>query len=422
MGAGAERPSGRRSYELGSVVGSNRCRTALARAFIAAAVAATTLSPAPSGAQEPSTEQQLDDVRAQVAEVAGEIDVLEARDAEIQEALATIQTSVVGQQVVVTATEDALAVAEADVAASAAAIARLEAEIVELDAAADQMLIDAFVDPPINHALDVFRSETLADATIKTAIIEIQADADAAAIDDLGEAQDELEVRQAEQEDLAATASQKKTEADAAMAELEAAMAEQAQFATDVEARLNAKLAEAESLKTSDAALSRQLVAEQAALAASLAASAAQPAASASTIVPAPGGLATVTCPGGGSITVAGSIAANVQALLDAAYAAGVTLCGGGYRNPEEQIELRKAHCGTSYYAIYEMPSSQCSPPTARPGTSMHEQGLAIDFTCNGGGTVSRGTACWNWLVAHASEYGLYNLPEESWHWSTNGM
>ena len=51
----------------------------------------------------------------------------------------------------------------------------------------------------------------------------------------------------------------------------------------------------------------------------------------------------------------------------------------------------------------------------------MHEQGLAIDFTCDGGGTVSRGTSCWTWLSSHASEYGLYNLPSESWHWSTNG-
>ena len=389
--------------------------------MIVAVVAATTLSPAPSAAQEPSAEEQLDDVRDQGAAVAAEIDLLEAEDAEIQAALAAIQTEVVGQQVVVNAANDALAVAEADVAASAAEIASLETEIVELDEAADQMVIDAFVDPPINHALDVFRSETLADATVKNAIVEIQADADANAIEALDEAQQQLEVEQAEQEDLAATAADKKTEADSAMAELEEGLAQQTAFATEVEARLNAKLAEAESLKASDAALSEQILAEQAALAASLQEAEAQPSGSPSTVTPAPGGLATVTCPGGGSITVAGSIAGNVQALLDASHAAGVTLCGGGYRDPQQQIELRMAHCGTSYYAIYEMPSSQCNPPTAKPGTSMHEQGLAIDFTCNGGGTVSRGTSCWNWLSAHASEYGLYNLPAESWHWSTNG-
>jgi LAS superfamily LD-carboxypeptidase LdcB len=139
-------------------------------------------------------------------------------------------------------------------------------------------------------------------------------------------------------------------------------------------------------------------------------------------IAPAPGGLATVTCPYGGSIKVAGSIAGNVQALLDAAAAQGVSLCASsGWRSPESQIALRRAHCGTSNYAIYYMPSSQCNPPTARPGSSMHERGLAIDFSCNGGGAIRRGNECWNFLVAHANDYGLYNLPSEPWHWSTNG-
>ena len=402
-------------------MGSIRHRGALTRAIVVAAVAATMVSPAPSAAQEPSAEEQLDDVRAQADEVAAQIDVIAAEDAEIQAAMATIQTNVAGQQVVVNAANDAVAVAEADVAASADAIATLEADIVELDLAADQMVIDAFVDPPINHALDVFRAETLADATVKNAIVEMQAQADATAIEQLGEAQAQLEVENAAQEELAATATDKKAEADAAMAELDAALAQQAQFATEVEARLNAKLAEAQSLAASDAALSQQILAEQAALAAALQAAQSQPAGSSSTITPAPGGLADVTCPGGGSITVAGSIAASVQSLLDAAFADGVTLCGGGYRDPQQQIELRMAHCGTSDYAIYEMPSSQCNPPTARPGSSMHEQGLAIDFTCNGGGTVSSGSSCFTWLSNNAAEYGLYNLPSEPWHWSTNG-
>jgi hypothetical protein len=91
-------------------------------------------------------------------------------------------------------------------------------------------------------------------------------------------------------------------------------------------------------------------------------------------------------------------------------------LSGGGYRDPAEQIALRRAHCGSSYYAIYQMPSSSCRPPTARPGSSQHEVGLAIDFSPCG-----YGSAQYNWLKAHAAQYGFYNLPSESWHWSTTG-
>jgi hypothetical protein len=113
--------------------------------------------------------------------------------------------------------------------------------------------------------------------------------------------------------------------------------------------------------------------------------------------------------------------ASILSALLGAASSAGLNMCGGGYRDPAQQIALRQAHCGSSSYAIYQAPSSACPPPTARPGTSMHERGLAVDFTC-GGATISQGSACFGWLQNQAASYGVYNLPSEPWHWSTNGQ
>jgi LAS superfamily LD-carboxypeptidase LdcB len=144
-------------------------------------------------------------------------------------------------------------------------------------------------------------------------------------------------------------------------------------------------------------------------------------AARASGIQDPPGGLGTANCPGGGSITVAGDIVGAVQRLVDDAGADGVTMCGNGFRDPAEQVALRRSNCGSSNYAIYQAPASSCSPPTALPGASMHEQGLAIDFTCGGGGTVSYGDSCHDWLVSNAESYGFYNLPGEPWHWSVNG-
>jgi Lysozyme like domain/D-alanyl-D-alanine carboxypeptidase len=130
--------------------------------------------------------------------------------------------------------------------------------------------------------------------------------------------------------------------------------------------------------------------------------------------------LSTVSCPSGGSTTVNSQIASNLEDLYAAAAADGIQLCGGGYRSHEQQIQLRREHCGTSDYAIYQMPASQCSPPTAKPGSSMHEQGLAIDFTC-AGGSVTRGSACYAWLIGHSADYGLHPLASEPWHFSTNG-
>ena len=122
-----------------------------------------------------------------------------------------------------------------------------------------------------------------------------------------------------------------------------------------------------------------------------------------------------------GGIQIHKSIANKVQDLLEHAARDGIRLTGGGYRSAASQIALRRAHCGTSEWAIYQRPAYQCRPPTARPGRSMHERGLAVDFQHNGRSIGSRNSTAFRWLKANAATYGLHNLPSEPWHWSTNG-
>jgi hypothetical protein len=127
------------------------------------------------------------------------------------------------------------------------------------------------------------------------------------------------------------------------------------------------------------------------------------------------GGLVAVPCPGGGSITVASQIAENLRGLLAAAKSAGYNLCGSGWRDPQRQIELRRKNCGPSQYDIYQKPSHKCTPATAIPGTSMHEKGLAIDFS-----NVTSAKS--KWLKSNASRFGLYPCTcGEAWHYSING-
>jgi LAS superfamily LD-carboxypeptidase LdcB len=396
------------------------------RRVLAVVLAVAALTPSVGGAQEPdpgATEQERDEVRARQAEVVIEIDALEAQDAEVRAALAEIERNVARQRSELQDAERVRAQGEAELGQATQAVADAQRRIDDLNEQADRLVVDSFVNPPSDYALEPLRAGSMTDAAVIQAVLQMQGKRDADVLQRLAQAHDSLEAEQGKKEDAAAEAKQAQEAAARELDDVEAALGQQQAFAADLEERLNARLAEAESLRTLDAALSDRLAQEQAALAAQLAAAAQPPAqdVAPSQIAPAPGGLATVSCPAGGSITVAGSISGNVQALLNDAAADGVMLCGGGYRDPQEQIELRMAHCGTSYYAIYQMPASQCSPPTAIPGTSMHEQGLAIDFTCNGGGTVSTGDECWDWLQANAVGYGLYNLPSEPWHWSTNG-
>lgn len=119
-----------------------------------------------------------------------------------------------------------------------------------------------------------------------------------------------------------------------------------------------------------------------------------------------------------GAFRVHKCIAPNVKAMIAAAKADGVTLShSSSWRDISEQIALRKAHCGTTHYDIYEKPSSQCTPWTGIPGTSRHERGLALDFlNCK-----THATACYKWMNANAAKYHFKNLPSEPWHWSYDG-
>jgi len=111
------------------------------------------------------------------------------------------------------------------------------------------------------------------------------------------------------------------------------------------------------------------------------------------------------------------SLADQLELLLSAAAADGFSLSGGGYRDPAQQQRLREANCPDPNNS----PASSCRPPTARPGQSMHERGLAVDFTHQGRIISSRSNPAYRWLSANASRFGLQNLPSEPWHWSTNG-
>ena len=149
-------------------------------------------------------------------------------------------------------------------------------------------------------------------------------------------------------------------------------------------------------------------------------AAAAAAAAAAITSVPVAEGLTRV-----GGITVAASLAPSLERLLEDAYADGILLTGYGYRSPETTARLRLVNGCPD---VYESPASACRVPTARPGESMHERGLAVDFNHEGATLCypRRAAACvgnpaFDWLTANAARYGLQVLDSEAWHWSTNG-
>lgn len=413
------------------------CRRSLtlAIALVVLLVVSVLVSP-PTAAQEASPEGERPG--DQQALVSIDVDVLRSDNVVVTGTLTEVRENVAAQKAQLTTAQAAVDAAQADLATADAALAETRAELDEVGVATDEVVVEMFVNPPAESALESLSSDTVMDATVKQSILDRQTNSDVAELDEYLALKEQLEAEEAEREQAAEAAEGAEAEAAAALADVEAAVGQQAAFAAEVERRLEQRLAEADALQDVDPARAEEIRAREAEIAAALreldaevqAERAQERAAELAEIAeankgitgikPVPGGVTDVACPAGGTVQVAGDIAAAVERLLADAHEAGISMCGYGYRDPADQIAVRRANCGTSNYAIYQAPSSYCSPPTARPGTSMHEQGLAIDFTV-GGGTIGSGTSAYSWLRSNAVNYGLYNLPGEPWHWSVDG-
>jgi len=449
---------------------SSVARLPLAAAVLCALGLLTALMP--SGAQADVVQAPAAQARPAGPAGSDDIDVLTASRDEVRTELDDIERRYGDQRGRVEQARQASRDAEA---ASSDARARVATAKVELEAAratVAEYAVEAYMRPPAADSLRVLSLSSAEDAGFAHSVMEIMTEDRQQVVDELV-LREEAVAREQQAADAAAEeARRRSSDAEVQLVELDRVRSEQADLVDSMDERLAAALAEAAALAAIDQVAAEQLAAEEVALRNSGPTSTARsaPIGDVSAIAmpldrPSPTGGAgppATSAPSGGAgpaptappvaarppaprppttaparpptsgvtwsdvvnvggIWVHGSIANNVRDLLNAATSAGLSLRGGGYRDPAGQIATRRNNCGPTYYDIYEKPSGQCSPPTARPGRSMHERGLAIDFTSSGRLITSRSDPAFTWLRANASRYGLYNLPSEPWHWSTTG-
>ncbi len=394
---------------------SSRIRP-LRRAVLAVACAASLVAvPALSRAEESDDPRaERDEVRQQAADVAAELDALAADAEDVAAALDAVTANVQNKRARLNDARRAARPAREEAAVARAEEVRLEGEIEVLQDQVAELAVSAYIRPPESELAEVYDTADINETTMATALLGTQNNQQRDVIDQLRAAEDDLTAQRLAAEEAAQQAEQLRGQLDEDVRALRAAQEQQRELARQVDQRINQAAGEAAALAERDEELSEQIAEEAARFAEFIQGINIGPAVS-------PGGSPYQSGPvsvqdAGNGIVVNVSIVNQVRAMIQAASADGVYLSGGGYRDSAQQIALRRAHCGSSDYAIYSAPSSSCSPPTAIPGTSMHEQGLAIDFD-----NCSYGTSVYNWLSGNAASYGLYNLPSESWHWSTTG-
>lgn len=384
-------------------------------AFLAAVAALATLATVVDAATPDELREQRRDVQAQAAELASEVDAATADVADLEVALAAAQANVDAQQAAVEAANRA--VIDADAAQVAALEAITDLELREEQARIDlqNAVIDSYVSFQGFDDLEALGDDPWEASRVET-LTEIGTGTGLEGLDNLRAIGAELEFQRQLAEQAAAEAETTREEMRIRLAELETALAIEDQLLLEAIERQERRLGEAAALAALEAELSEEIRAEEQRIADAIANRI--PPGSGSVTVPPDSDIELVTV---GGITVNVLVEDQVRGILAAMSARGFNLGGGGYRSIESQIRLRRANCGTSDYAIWEMPASRCRPPTARPGLSQHEVGLAIDFTLNGRVLRTRDSDVFRALAEIAPQFGFYNLPSEPWHWSTTG-
>jgi LAS superfamily LD-carboxypeptidase LdcB len=391
-----------------------------------------TAGPARAVASQDPGDQRAE-VRRQRAEKAAQLNTLKAKQGQIVQALDALDANLAAQQTAATRAAEAEQQATAEAAAARQAEQAKQAQISTLEADARNVALNLYMGRSTSGLGALMPAGDVMSAMTTAALTEIAVGGARSSIDALDAARQDLTTARTVAERAQAKAAKQRTTARQQAAQLGNAISLSQKTQAQLDDRIDQNLSEAASLATLDDALSKQIAAQEAAIAERLRKSQAEAAARAAAnpglggssrtlsagrpaILPAAGNLVTVD-----GITVDASIADALAALIRAAASSGFSLGGNGYRSADQQIAVRRNNCGPSQYDIWQMPASQCHPPAARPGTSMHERGLAIDFTCNGALISSYGSACYGWMRANAPSFGFHNRPGEAWHWSTNG-
>ena len=377
------------------------------------------------------------------------LDAATAEAEDLIDALNRVQDAVDAQQSALDQAERAVADAEAVVQEAEARIAVLEAELVATQEGLREAVIESYVSfqAPAG-TFSVLGSDPWQNAREEA----LTGFATGSRIDDIDELRrlgEELERWRLQAERAADEAEAHRRAAELILDDLQRAENREAELSVAAEERVEKRLYEVQTLKQIDAqyaaeieaaereiaaALERQRAAEEARRRAAeearrqaeaearrqAEADAAEAAGRqlAESVDPSDTDLPLVWVRG---FEVHTQIADAVDGPIAAMEAEGFNLGGWGYRTAQEQINLRRSHCGTSEWEIWSKPSSTCRPPTARPGRSNHERGLAIDLTNNGRLITSRNSAAFQALQRLAPSFGLKNLPSEPWHWSVDG-
>ena len=209
---------------------------------LAAAPTATAgASPGPAGQAPPGPDESTSS-----DELLVNVDVLVSTNAAaVASTLEELGTQIAEQLEAYNTAQAAVGEANDKLADADSALSETEFLIEETTIESDEVVIQAFISPPTERALDVLAADSPADATVTQALLDMDADRSASSLTDLQDALASYESLKEAQLEALNEAETARAEAEAALADLESSLSTQAQFVTQVHAALDSEAAEA---------------------------------------------------------------------------------------------------------------------------------------------------------------------------------
>jgi murein DD-endopeptidase MepM/ murein hydrolase activator NlpD len=220
-------------------------RRKVAIRWVAAAatmIIALTPTTAGAGPVAPAQPEPESDDRARAETLAVDVDVLVATNAPaIANTLGDLSADISDQLAAYTSARQAVSTANQALADADNALNETQFLIEKTTDASDEVVIDAFMTPPSDNALEVLSADNLTDATIEQTLLDMDGALSAAALTELQDALDQYETQLEAQQTALEAAEDARAEAEATFADLESTLSAQAQFVASVQDALAAQ-------------------------------------------------------------------------------------------------------------------------------------------------------------------------------------
>jgi murein DD-endopeptidase MepM/ murein hydrolase activator NlpD len=208
-----------------------------------------------AGSSDPRV--QRDRARARKAQLARELDTLNASEKELLDAAAALDDQVLAQAARVDAARQAVAAAELELQEAASSLAETKSLISQLQTQFVSRAVEEYISPRSQRLDDLVESDDLAATARKHALLDSVSSNDEDLLDELGAAREDYELAKAEAAAAQARASTRKAETESQLAKLENDRAHQRRMQQALTTRQKEVLSEIDAQAAAESTLTR---------------------------------------------------------------------------------------------------------------------------------------------------------------------